>query len=70
MFTDRLGDSGFSQADIATIYTIEMELREYFDFDGIMPDCLRLQNIERDGKRIDYYWNQRRAKRSAVAASG
>ncbi len=33
-----------------------MELRAFFEFGGIVPDCLSLQNIERDNKEIRYYW--------------
>ena len=56
LFTGKLSEHGFGQADITTIYAIEMELRSFFEFGGVIPNCLRLQNIERDAKRVDYYW--------------
>ncbi|MHB9057129.1 MAG: transposase, partial [Paludibacteraceae bacterium] len=36
-----------------------MEARTFFDFGGIVPDFLILQNIERDSKKIQYYWESR-----------
>ena len=33
-----------------------MEARTFFDFDGIVPEFLVLQNIERDNEKIQYYW--------------
>jgi len=56
IFTGRLSEAGFSEDEITTIYTVEMDLREFFEFDGMMPGCLRLQNIERGGSSIIYYW--------------
>jgi len=37
-------------------YLVEMEARRFFDFDGIVPSCLMLQNIEQDKKEIQYFW--------------
>jgi len=36
-----------------------MEARTFFDFGGIVPDFLILQNIEHDNKKLQYYWNSR-----------
>ena len=33
-----------------------MQTRTFFDFDGIVPEFLGLQNIERDSEKIQYYW--------------
>ena len=49
----------FSQVEIQQIYRIEMEARTFFDFGGIVPDFLLLQNIDRDNKEIHYYWASR-----------
>lgn len=56
IFTERYSENGFNQEAIAVIYRIEMELRAFFEFGGIVPDCLSLQNIERDNEEIRYYW--------------
>lgn len=56
IFTERYSENGFNQETIAVIYRIEMEMRAFFEFGGIVPDCLSLQNIERDDKEIRYYW--------------
>ena len=48
---------GFTQVDIQKIYKIEMEARAFFDFGEIIPDFLKLQNIERDSRKIVYYWH-------------
>ena len=49
----------FDTAQIQQIYKIEMEARAFFDFTGIIPNSLELQNIERDGNKIIYYWLSR-----------
>jgi hypothetical protein len=57
VFTRAYTEKGFEQGDIAIIYRIEMDARAFFDFGGIVPDCLSLQNIEKDGKEIRYFWD-------------
>jgi hypothetical protein len=49
----------FSQTEIEQIYRIEMEARTFFDFGGVVPEFLLLQNIDRDHKEIEYYWESR-----------
>lgn len=49
----------FTQEEIQQIYKIEMEARTFFDFGRLIPDFLTLQNIERDSKKIQYYWDSR-----------
>jgi hypothetical protein len=56
-FTSALHKMGLLQCDIEQIFKIEMEVRTFFDFGGIIPNFLVLQNIERDSKTIKYYWN-------------
>ena len=56
MFTARLSEQGFDPDDIATIYRIEMELRGFFDFEGLVPCYYYLQNIERNKTEVIYYW--------------
>ena len=52
-----LHKEGFTQVDIQQVYKIEMEARTFFDFDEIIPDFLKLQNIERDSQKNVYYWH-------------
>lgn len=59
VFSTALHRERFSQVEIQQIYKIEMEARTFFDFGGIVPDFLILQNIERDSKKIQYYWDSR-----------
>jgi hypothetical protein len=59
VLTAALHREHFSQAEIRQIYRIEMESRTFFDFGGIVPDTLILQNIDRDSKEIEYYWDSR-----------
>ena len=57
VFTKQLADSGFKEAEIGSIYRAEMGSRTEFDFEGLMPGCLRLQNIERYVDKVVYYWS-------------
>ena len=59
VLTAALHGEHFSQAEIQQIYKIEMEARTFFDFGGIVPDFLILQNIDRDSKGIQYFWDSR-----------
>ena len=59
IFSTALQKECFTQGEIQQIYKIEMEARTFFDFGGIVPDFLILQNIERDSKKIQYYWASR-----------
>ena len=59
VFSAALQRGCFDKAQIQQIYKIEMEARAFFDFAGIIPDSLELQNIERDGNKIIYYWLSR-----------
>ena len=59
VLTAALHGEHFSQAEIQQIYKIEMESRTFFDFGGIVPDFLILQNIDRDSKGIQYFWDSR-----------
>ena len=59
VLTAALHKEHFSHAEIQQIYKIEMEVRTFFDFGGIFPDFFILQNIDRDSKKIQYYWDSR-----------
>ena len=59
VFSTALHSECFTQVEIQQIYKIEMEARTFFDFAGIVPDFLILQNIERDSQKIQYYWESR-----------
>lgn len=56
VFSTALHKENFTPGDILQIYKTEMETRTFFDFDGVIPEFLSLQNIERDNKKIQYYW--------------
>jgi gas vesicle protein len=53
---NQLIKGGFSKEESQLAYLAEMEARKFFDFDGIVPSCLMLQNIEQDKKEIQYFW--------------
>ena len=54
-----LQHADLSPDQIGQIYKLEMEARTFFDWGGIVPDFLVLQNIERDDARIQYDWASR-----------
>jgi len=56
LFQGKLKEKGFCTDDVHTIYRLEMDLRAFFEFGDIMPDWMRLQNIERGSKEIRYTW--------------
>ncbi len=56
LYVEKFKENGFSQGEIEITYSLEMELRAFFDFGGIIPICLKLQNIEKDENEIRYYW--------------
>lgn len=56
VFINRLIKRDFSAEESQMIYLAEMEARTFFDFDGIIPSSLMLQNIEQDKKEIKYFW--------------
>jgi transposase len=47
---------GYDSIEAHGIFLLEMELLKYFQFEGVMPECLKLENVERDEKEIRYYW--------------
>lgn len=53
---EHLMENGLTEAEAQSVYLIEMEAKRFFDFSGIMPDCLVLQNIEQDSTQIRYFW--------------
>lgn len=59
VFVDRMIQAGVSPEESQKIYQIEMGARSFFDFNGIVPGCFLLQNIEQDPERIYYYWESR-----------
>ncbi len=56
IFMNRLVTHGVEEENAQRVYLAEMEARAFFDFGGIVPGCLLLQNIERDCKGIRYFW--------------
>lgn len=59
VLTSALQRGAFAPHEIDQIYLLEMEARTFFEWGGIMPDFLVLQNIERDDTRIQYDWASR-----------
>ncbi len=59
VLTSALKRGAFAPHEIDQIYQLEMEARTFFEWGGIMPDFLVLQNIERDDTRIQYDWASR-----------
>jgi hypothetical protein len=59
LYTEAFAENGFENDEIAKIYRIEMDVMAYFNFGGIVPESLKLQNIEKDGKETRYFWESR-----------
>ena len=59
VFVARMIQAGVSPEESQKIYQIEMGARSFFDFNGIVPGCFLLQNIEQDSEKIYYYWESR-----------
>lgn len=57
VFSGTLSKNGYTQKDIQRIFVLEMKARSFFDFGGIVPEFLILQNIERDDEKIQYFWD-------------
>ena len=49
----------FTPDEIHQIYQVEMAARSFFDWGGIVPPFLSLQNIQKDSQAIRYYWTSR-----------
>ena len=49
----------FRPDSIQQIYRLEMQARTLFEWEGIVPPFLVLQNIEREDREIRYYWISR-----------
>jgi len=62
VFTTALAKGGIEENMIPSIYRIEMDAKAFFEFSGIVPGSLELQNIERDENEIRYYWKSRSTK--------
>jgi len=62
IFINRLIECDFSADESQMIYLVEMEARTFFDYDGIIPSSLMLQNIEQDGREIKYFWESNSAE--------
>jgi len=59
LFRTSLSEAGYSTEDTHCIFRIEMEARRFFEFSGIMPEWLMLQDIVRKDGEIHYYWVSR-----------
>ena len=54
---ESLMDQGYSSDEARAMFLIEMKARKYFQFENVIPECLELENIERNDKEIRYYWS-------------
>jgi transposase len=48
--------NGYSEEDTQRLFLLIMEATKYFQFEGIIPSCMKLENIERDEEAIRYHW--------------
>ena len=46
----------FRPETVQQIYQLEMQARTFFEWEGIVPPFLVLQNMDRDEHQIRYYW--------------
>jgi transposase len=51
-----LEENGYCSVEAQNVFLLEMKALKYFKFEDVMPQCLELENIERDEKEIRYYW--------------
>jgi len=56
MISNILEGSGFNSTEAQDIFLLEMKALKYFQFEGVLPECLELENIERNENEIHYYW--------------
>ena len=56
LISKSLEEIGYEPAEAQNIFLLEMKVLSFFKFDGVMPECLRLENMERDENEIRYYW--------------
>jgi len=59
LFNESIINQGYNSEEAMRIFLIEMAATKYFLFGNVMPECLELENIERDGKEIRYYWSSK-----------
>jgi hypothetical protein len=48
--------NGYSEDEAQRSFLLMMEATKYFQFEGIIPSCMKLENIERDENAIRYHW--------------
>ncbi len=59
VFSAALHHAALSPETIAQIYQLEMQARTFFEWEGIVPTFLVLQNIEREDGYFQYHWVSR-----------
>jgi transposase len=57
LISGSLEGHGYTSAEAQEVFLLEMETMKFFQFENVIPQCLTLENIERDEKEILYYWN-------------
>jgi hypothetical protein len=56
LISSSLGQSGLSKDDVERSFVLMMEATKYFHFEGVIPECMQLENIEQDDEAIHYHW--------------
>jgi hypothetical protein len=56
-FSGTLQEHGYSIKETQSILKIELAIRRYFDFRDDIPECLILEDIEKDDINTYYYWS-------------
>ena len=57
LLLDSLIEQGYNADEAGVIFLLEMKATKFFQFENVIPECLALENIERTGKEIRYYWS-------------
>jgi len=57
-----LGGNGYGSDEAQNILLLELKALRYFQFEDVMPECLELENIERNEEEIRYYWKSKSDK--------
>jgi len=57
LMSESLEKYGYASTEAQKILLMEMEAIKFFKFEGVIPDFLKLENIERSESKIIYYWS-------------
>jgi hypothetical protein len=54
-----LHENGYDSEEAQRVFLLEMKAMKFFRFEGIIPECMELENVEQDEKAVRYYWSSR-----------